>query len=461
MNNITSLVSFWHQKSCRKRIITVITVLLCVVVFTLPASMTALPGDMDGDGVITPADARIVLRISVGLEKIEDYMTDKPSGNDKEATNNTISSVKVGFICLHDENSTYDLNFINGAKTACEQLGIPEKNCYIKTNIPEGQECYNAAVDLVRAGCSVVFANSFGHEDFMIEAAKAYPNVHFCHCTGTKAHTEKLANYHNAYAAICEGRFLTGIAAGMKLTEMIDTGKIGEDQAKIGYVGAFTYAEVVSDYTAFFLGARYICPTVTMEVTFTGAWYDESAEREAAYQLINDGCVLLSQHSDSMGAPTACELKGVPNVAYNGSTLAACPNTYLVASRIDWTPYFVYAVTAAAEGKGIDTDWTGTLATGSVQLTKVNERVAAAGTQEKIDQLRDELESGRFHVFDVSTFTKDGVMLSSYLADVDTDAAYEPDTEAVIDGYFHESEFRSAPYFDIQIDGITLNNTAF
>ena len=248
------------------------------------------------------------------------------------------ADIKVGFIMLHDENSTYDLNFINAAKAACAKLGISEDNYLIRTNIPEGQECYDAAADLVDAGCGIIFADSFGHEDFMIQAAKEFPDVQFCHATGTKAHTEGLPNYHNAFASIYEGRYLAGVAAGMKLNEMIESGKIKEDEAKIGYVGAFTYAEVISGYTSFFLGARSICPSATMEVTFTGSWYDETAEKEGATTLINDGCVLISQHADSMGAPTACENAGVPNVSYNGSTVSACPNTYIISSRINWEP---------------------------------------------------------------------------------------------------------------------------
>ena len=365
---------------------------------------------------------------------------------------------KVGFICLHDENSTYDLNFINGAKEACEALGVQYE---IKTNIPETQECYETAADMADNGCSIVFADSFGHEDYMIQAAKEFPDVQFCHSTGTKAHTEGLSNYHNAFASIYEGRFLAGVAAGMKLNEMIENGDITEDQAKIGYVGAFTYAEVVSGYTSFFLGARSICPSATMEVTFTGSWYDETAEKEGATKLIDDDCVLISQHADSMGAPTACENAGVPDVSYNGSTIAACPNTFIVSSRIDWAPYYNYAITAVMNGEEIDTDWTGTLQTGSVVLTDINENVAAAGTVEKVEEVKAALEAGEAHVFDTSAFTVNGEALESYLADVDTDADYTPDTEVISDGYFHESEYRSAPYFDLQIDGITLLDTNF
>ncbi len=380
-------------------------------------------------------------------------------------------AIKAGFICLHDENSTYDLNFINAAKEACEELGIEPQ---IKTNIPEGQECYDAAAELVDAGCGIIFADSFGHEDYMIQAAKEFPEVQFCHATGTKAHTENLPNYHNAFASIYEGRYLAGVAAGLKLNEMIENGDITADQAQIGYVGAFTYAEVISGYTSFFLGARSICPTATMKVTFTGSWYDETAEKEGANKLIEDGCVLISQHADSMGAPTACEKAGVPDVSYNGSTVDACPNTFIVSSRINWAPYYVDAIQKAAAGETIDTDWTGTLATDSVQLTEVNDKAAAADTQAKLDEVKAQLESGEISVYDTKNFTvtvsdkanqnaktdADG-HVTSYMADVDTDEAYKGDTEVIEDGVFQESKFRSAPYFDLQIDGIELLDTSF
>ena len=371
------------------------------------------------------------------------------------------AAIKVGLICLHDENSTYDLNFINGFKEAMGNLGIAEDSYMIKTNIPEGQECYDAAAELADAGCKVIFADSFGHEDYMIQAAKEFPEVQFCHATGTKAHTEGLANYHNAFASIYEGRFLAGVAAGLKLQELADAGQLKGATPKMGYVGAYTYAEVVSGYTSFYLGAKSIVPDVTMDVTFTGSWYDETAEKEGATKLINAGADLISQHADSMGAPTACENAGIPNVSYNGSTKDACPNTFIVSSRINWAPYYEYAINATVAGDTIEADWTGTLATDSVQLTEVNEAAAAAGTADKIAEVKAGLEDGSIHVFDTTTFTVDGKALDSYMADVDTDAAYEGDTEVIADGFFHESEYRSAPYFDLQIDGINLLDTAF
>ena len=364
------------------------------------------------------------------------------------------TDLKVGFIFLHDENSTYDKNFMDAAKKACEEMGVEYAQ---KTQIPESKDCYDAAIELIEVdGCDIIFADSFGHESFLIDAAKKYPDVQFCHATGTQAHTAGVANFHNAFASIYEGRYLAGVAAGLKLNEMIDAGKITADKAKMGYVGAFTFAEVMSGYTSFYLGAKSVCPTVTMDVKFTGSWYDEKAEKEAAQALIANGCVLISQHADSMGAPTACETAGVPNVSYNGSTEAACPNTFIVSSRIDWTPYFKYMIQCVMDGTTIDTDWTGTIETGSVVLTDVNEKAAAAGTVEKLAEVKAKLLDGSINVFDTANFTVGGKTLTSYLADVDTDANFEKDTEVIKDGIFYESEKRSAPYFDIEIDGITL-----
>lgn len=401
----------------------------------------------------------LALVMALSLVACGEKKDDTQGNGDGDAT---AAKVKVGFITLHDENSTYDKNFIDAAKEACANLGLVENEDYfIKTNVGETEQCAEVAADLVDAGCNIIFADSFGHEPYMIEVAKANPEVQFCHSTGTRAHTENLANYHNAFASIYEGRYLAGIAAGMKLNEMIEAGKFTADEAKMGYVGAFTYAEVVSGYTSFYLGAKSVCPTVTMDVTFTGSWYDETLEKEGAEKLIQGGCKLISQHADSLGAPTACENAGVPNVSYNGSTVSACPNTYIISSRINWAPYYEMCIKAVMDGTEIPADWTGTLATNSVVLTDLNTTVAAEGTAEAIAAATEKLEKGEIHVFDCSTFTVKGEALTSYMADVDTDDAYTPDTEVVHDGYFSESEFRSAPYFDLQIDGINLLDTNF
>ena len=379
-------------------------------------------------------------------------------GNSEKGDDAKTSDLKVGFIFLHDENSTYDKNFIDAAKAACENMGVTMVQ---KTQIPESNACYEAAVELIEVeGCDIIFADSFGHESFLIEAAKKYPDVQFCHATGTQAHTAGLANFHNAFAHIYQGRYVAGVVAGMKLNEMIEAGEITAEQAKMGYVGAFTFAEVISGYTSFYLGAKSVCPSVTMDVKFTGSWYDETKEKQAAEALIAGGCVLISQHADSMGAPTACENADVPNVSYNGSTASACPETFLISSRINWVPYFEYMITQVKNGAAIDTDWAGTLENGAVALTELGKNVAE-GTQAKIDEIIAGLKDGSINVFDTANFTVGGETLTSYMADVDSDANYEKDTEVITDGIFEESKYRSGPYFDLRIDGITLLDEAY
>ena len=362
------------------------------------------------------------------------------------------AALKAGFIFLHDENSTYDLNFINAAKAACEELGV---EYLFKTNIPESEAAYDAAAELVDEGCTYIFADSFGHEPYLLQAAREFPEVEFCHATGTQAHTAGVANYHNAFASSYEGRFLGGVAAGMKLNEMIENGEITADEAKAGYIAAYPYAEVKSGYTSFFLGVRYACPSATMDVTFTNSWYDPTLEQEGAIKLIENDCKVISLHADSMGAPTECQNNGVPFVFYNGSAMDVCPDTYITSTYINWQPYMLYSMECAMNGEQIVADWTGTMAGGSVDMWEVNEAVAAEGTVEKMAEVRAMLEDGTLKVFDTSTFTVNGETLTSYLADVDDMGDYVGETEAVADGYFHESEYRSAPYFDLDIDGIT------
>lgn len=410
---------------------TKILAILLALVFVF--SFAACGNKTDNDGETTSAPAS-----DAGSEVKADY-----------------SNIKFGLICLHDENSTYDNNFISALKEVQKELGLSDDQILIKTNIPETDACLSAAEELIDEGCNIIFADSFGHETYILQAAQENPDVQFCHATGTHAHDANVPNFHNAFASIYEGRYLAGVAAGLKIQEMIDAGTITADQAKLGYVGAFPYAEVKSGYTSFFLGVRSIVATATMEVVYTNSWFDIALEREAALKLINDGCVLISQHADSEGAPKACEEKNVPNVAYNINTASIAPNTALVSSRINWAPYYKLAINAVANGESFANDWTGTIATGSVELLELNDAVAAEGTQAKLDEVKAQFEAGTLHVFATDTFTVGGKTLDTYLADVNDDGTFTGETEAVSDGYFHESEYRSAPYFDILIDGIT------
>lgn len=374
-------------------------------------------------------------------------------------------NIKFGLITLHGEESTYDKNFIDAARDAVKALGLKDEQLIIKSGVAESDACYDAAAELVEKGCNVIFGDSFGHEPFLLKAAKEFPTVRFCHATGTTAHTELQPNFYNAFASIYEGRYLAGVAAGMKLNAMIEAGKFTAEDAKMGYVGAYTYAEVISGYTSFYLGAKSVCPTVTMEVKFTGSWYDPEKEGDAAKTLIGNGCKLISQHADSMGAPNACEDAGVPNVTYNISTKESCAKTYLIGSKINWAPYFTYIINCAINGvTALGFDWTGDLATDSVEVLELNEEVAAPGTKEALEKAKEELMNGTINVFDLNKenyITVNDQKLTNYKADVDTDEKFTPDTFVVVNGIFNESKYRSAPYFDVRIDGIKLLNDAY
>ena len=381
-------------------------------------------------------------------------------------SNTTIpADFKIGVICLHGEESTYDLNFINSAKAAAKALGLKDDQLIIQTNVSEDPgECSKAAKDLIdNKNCKAIFADSFGHQFDMVELAALYPNVQFCHATGDNAKAANLPNYFNAFASIYEGRFLAGIAAGLKLYE-INKGKDADKQNyQMGYVGAWTYAEVISGYTSFFLGAKYalnekeagLGDKLTMKVKFTGSWYNVTAEKNAANALIAAGCALISQHADSLGAPSACEAAGIPNVSYNGSTIEACPNTFIVSSRIDWTPYLTHIIAMAATGGEITPEYVGTLNNGAVALTKVNGDVMAEGTIEAIVAARAKLVAKTLYVFDTATFKVKGQTITEKIVN---------GKNVIENGVFKESDptVRSAPYFDYdEIDGITCLNRVY
>ena len=377
------------------------------------------------------------------------------------------ADVTVGLICLHGSYSTYDNNFIIAMKDAQKKLGF---KLAISEDIPEGPECYDEAKKLAQSGCDVIFADSFGHEQHMIKAAKEFPNTLFCHATGTNAASENLDNFGNAFASIYEGRYLAGVAGGLRMKADIEAGKYTAAEAKVGYVGAFTYAEIISGMTSFYLGVRSVVPEATMEVKYSGSWYDENAEKSIAKELINDyGCKLISQHADSHGAPTACEDAKVPNVSYNGSTLSDGPNTYLINSRINWAPYYEHVINGfleakkAGEAPKVENDWSEGFKAGSVEVDKASKN-CPDGAQAKLDEVKKDLEDGKLHVFDLSKFTVGGAAPSAANMMPDPKNTY-PNAPAadklLANGYYHESEFRSAPSFDVFIDGIHNINTVF
>ena len=317
--------------------------------------------------------------------------TNKPDDSGNE--NAGIENLKIGVVLLHNETVGYDENFMLAIEAACDKLGIDKsKNLLMKKDIPEDSACYDACVELVEDGCDLIFADSFGHEEFVIKAAEEFPEVQFFHATGTNAKIAGLDNFHNAFASIYEGRYLAGVVAGLKLNELIENGDITAEEAKLGYISAKPYAECISGYTSYYLGARSVCPSATMTVTYTDSWADLALEQEAAKKLIKEGVVLMSEHADTDGSPMACEDEtkaGNPlyHVGYNINFNDIAPNANLVSSKIDWTPYFEYIFAAVAEGKAVEADYCGNIETGSVRLTEYNDANVTEEMKAKVEEV--------------------------------------------------------------------------
>lgn len=360
------------------------------------------------------------------------------------------SEIKVGFIFVGDENEGYTAAHYEGAKQMMTVLGLAENQIIVKWNTPEDETCYDAAVDLADQGCDIIFANSFSHEPYMLMAASEYPEVEFCHATGYQAVLSGLENTHNYFTAVYESRYVSGVVAGMKLNEMIANGEIAPDAVKIGYVGAYPYAEVKSGYTSFFLGVRSVCPEAFMEVTYTNSWASFDLEKEAAEALIANGCVLISQHADTTGAATACEAAKVPIVGYNISMIATAPNYALTSASINWAPYYTYATNCVINGEAIVVDWCQGYAEGADCITELNPVSVAAGTAEKVAEVEAGIISGDVKVFDAASFTVGGKTLDEIIATEE----YAGYAKYVYDGCFNESVLASAPAFDLPIDGI-------
>mgnify|MGYP002626124760 CR=1 FL=1 len=395
----------------------------------------------------------LALVMSMGLGLLAGCGSSADSSS-ADASSDAVASgdIKVGVIYIGDENEGYTSSHMEGIDEMMEACGLSEDQVIEKTNISEDESCYEAAVDLAEQGCDIIFATSFGYEDYILQVAAEYPDIQFYHGTGYQAASSGLSNVHNYFTNIYEARYVAGVVAGMKIQEMIDNGEITADEAKIGYVGAYPYAEVVSGYTAFYLGAKSVCDSVTMEVQYTNTWGDMSTENEIATKLIEDGCIMISQHADTTGAPSACESAGVYCVGYNIDMTSVAPNTALTSATNKWGVFYTQAVEALINGETFATDWAEGYSEGAVAITDLNEDIVAEGTAEKVAEVEAALADGTLNVFDTSTFTINGSTIEELIESDDDYASY---ADYVSDGYFHESELISAPAFDLRIDGIT------
>ena len=361
------------------------------------------------------------------------------------------ASFKVGVIYIGDENEGYTEAHMKGIQEMKKSLGLTDAQVIEKKCIPEDEKAYDAAIDLAEQGCKYIIGTSFGHESYLIQVAKEYPDIVFAHATGYQAGLSGLKNMHNSMPSVYQSRYVSGVVAGLKLNDMIASGKITAAQAKIGYVGAYPYAEVVSGYTSFFLGVRSVCPSATMEVRYTNSWADMTLEKETAEALIAAKCVLISQHADTTGAPTACEARGVPCVGYNVDMIAVAPNAALTSAALNWGAFYTMSAKAVMAGESFDVDWSKGYSDGAVYTTAINSKVATADAQAKVDAAVNGIINGSVKVFDTATFTVGGKSIETLIAEGGDFAKY---AAYVKDGAFNEQNGFAAPAFDLRIDGI-------
>ena len=400
------------------------------------------------------------------------------AGTDGTQAAASAADIKVGVIYIGDENEGYTAAHMAGIDEMAANLGLSDDQIIEKTTIPEDESCYDAAVDLADQGCNIIFATSFGHETYILQAAQEYPDIQFCHATGYQAASSGLDNMHNYFTAVYESRYVSGVVAGLKLKEIMEDGTLtaetqpdsfdADGNVKIGYVGAFSYAEVVSGYTAFYLGIKSVVPNVVMEVKYTNSWFDIDKEGAAAEALIANGCVIIGQHADSTGAPAATQKlhddgKICYSVGYNIDMLETAPTAALTSATNNWAVYYKHAIATVMGGGDLEQDWSAGYNDDAVGITELGES-CAEGTADYVADIESKLKDGSLQVFDTSTFTVGGEEVTSAPVDLSfmdytTDPAtvvYQGETvEAIQDGHFAESTFRSAPYFTLRIDGIT------
>ncbi len=382
------------------------------------------------------------------------------------------ADLNVGAILIGDETEGYTLAHMNGMSAAVKALkkdGI-KVNVQYKKRVPEDDTVATNANDLIASGCTLIVTNSYGHQFNFGDIIEKNPSVSFVSMTGDLAAVSGLPNYANAFTDVYESRYVSGVVAGNKLKELIDSGKLSKTTApnsydkdgniKIGYVGAYDYAEVVSGYTAFFLGVKSVVPNVAMTVKYTNSWFSEEREAAVGEYLMGIGCVIIGQHADSTGAPAAVQKAHKDNpdllcfsVGYNVSMLDAAPDVALTSATNNWEVYYETLFRACVNGEPIPQDWSEGYSMNAVATTEFG-KAAPANAKEVADAAVKAISDGSLKVFDCSRFTVKGKSLSSY-----KDASGMNGAECIVKengvSYFSESTLRSAPYFDIRIDGIT------
>ncbi len=314
-------------------------------------------------------------------------------------------NLKIGFIYDNDESTPYTYNF-SLAKDALEKKYGENVEILTRSNVLD-DEMEEPLRELASEGCDIIFFN--GYSELVMKLAPEYPDIQFCQTSYMDMNGKTVPqNYHTFKGEAYQGRYVSGIVAGMKIKQMISEGMITEDQALVGFVAAFPTSEVISGYTAFLLGIRSVVPQAVMRVIYTYTWSSYAHEKNAAQRLIDDGCVIISQHTDTIGPAIACEeasqKKEVCFVGFNQSMSEVAPAASLVTSRVCWEPYVLSAAEAVKKEKSIEsvvagningTDAFAGFDKGWVEMIDLNMQVAAPGTEEAMNSAIAKLKKGK------------------------------------------------------------------
>ena len=321
-----------------------------------------------------------------------------------------INVTRVGFVYSEDESTPYTANFVKAQRALEDEYG-DRVQVMVKSNVLN-RESEQPMRELIRGGARILFINM--DTDIPITLAREFPDVQFCQVSLPSISMEGTPeNYHTFNGEIYQARYISGIAAGMKLRQQLDSGALLPQDALVGYIGANASTEVVSGYTAFLLGVRSVAPEATMRVRYTGSWSNYAAEKEQTRELIDEGCVIIAQHVNTTAPAVACEEavsagKTVYHVGYHQSMMDIAPSCALVSIRTNWAPYVIQAVRAVMSGTAIENtveahehgrDLSAGFESGWVELMELNKFIAAEGTQEKIDNAIEGLKKGKIRVF--------------------------------------------------------------
>ena len=306
--------------------------------------------------------------------------------------------VKAAFVYVGptgDHGWTYRHDI--GRQQVEEAFGDRVETTFIES-VPEGADAERVMTQLAMQGNDIIFATSFGYMDPLMSVAKKFPNVKFEHATGYKQ-SENAANYG---LKLYQARHVQGIIAGM----MTKTNTIC-------YIASFPIPEVMREINTFYLGAKKKNPDVELKITWVYTWYDPGKEKDAAVAMIQQGCDIVAQHTDSPAPLQAAEEAGVLGFGQASDQMKFAPNAQLTATIDNWGPYYIRKVGQVLDGTWETGDYFGHMNEGAVQMAPFANM--PADVQAEAQRVKDAISAGELFGFtgpinkqDGTVFLKDG-----------------------------------------------------